>query len=106
LYYVKSEDSGLWVIPVRGGAERMILESVIQRCFVVTEDGIYYIPKAGQEGVTSIDFHEFATGKKHKIAAIKHDVFEGMTVSPDRETILFSVVSRSGSNLMVVENFH
>jgi Tol biopolymer transport system component len=106
LYYIKGDDSGLWALPVRGGTEKLLLESVIQRAFVVFEDGIYYVPKAGPEGSSSVNLYEFATGKVHEIARINLDVFEGMTVSPDRKTILFSALNRTGSNVMVAENFH
>jgi Tol biopolymer transport system component len=106
LFYVKSEDSGLWSIPVTGGPEKLLLASVIQRAFAVTADGIYYVPKPESEGLMLVNFHDFATGKERKMARVTQDIYGGLTVSPDGKNILVPVVSRSGSNLMVVENFH
>jgi len=106
LYYIKSDDSALWVLPVQGGAEKLLLPSVIERAFVVMEEGIYYVPKAGPDGFTVVNFYDLATGKTREIARVSLHVFEGMTVSPDRKSILLPVLSRTGSNVMVVENFH
>ena len=105
LYYVKSDDSGLWTMPVDGGSETLLIDSVSQRAFVVGADGIYYIPNARPDGSTSLMFHDFATAANREITRIDQPVFEGLTVSPDEKTILFPVVSRSTSNIMLVENF-
>ena len=48
LYYTKNIDnnddlSGLWELPIRGGDERLVLESLSSRSFDVTGQGIYYI---------------------------------------------------------------
>ncbi len=108
LYYTKGSDSvpdqELWVLPLRGGAEKKVLESVWLRAFVVTEDGIYYIQAPGIDGNASVRFRSFATSQDEEIARIKHP-FQGLTVSPDRKTILFSANVRSGGNVMVVDNF-
>jgi hypothetical protein len=34
------------------------------------------------------------------------DAEQGLTVAPDRKTILFTAALQNGSNLMVVDNFH
>jgi hypothetical protein len=72
-----------------------------ERAFVAVADGIYYIPSPGPDGAGSVNFYEFASGKKHLIAPPKREIFGSMTVSPDRKTILFSVLSRTGSNVML-----
>jgi Tol biopolymer transport system component/DNA-binding winged helix-turn-helix (wHTH) protein len=109
LYYTKNLDnnddlSGLWELPLRGGEERLVLESLSSRSFDVTEDGIYYISPPAVDGTSSVQFHNFAGGPDQKIAPLK-DYPWGLTVSPDRKTFLFSARSRAGSNVMVVENF-
>jgi hypothetical protein len=85
----------------------LILESVGSRAFTVKENGIYYVstPSAGDNA--SVRFLDFATGKSHEVISINGFVggFGGLTVSPDRETMLFAVTARTGSNVMVVENF-
>ena len=109
LYYTKSLDyepsSGLWAVPVKGGEERKILEFVYQRAFFVAENGIYYVPRPGRDGGTTINFRDVGTGKAREIAHLKMRCSGTLTVSPDRKSILLSVVARSGANVMVVENF-
>jgi hypothetical protein len=85
----------------------LILESVGSRAFAVKENGIYYVstPLAGSNG--SVRFLDLATGKSHEVISIKDFAggYGGLTVSPDRDTVLFAVSARTGSNVMVVENF-
>ena len=43
LYYEKYLSPGLWRLPLRGGEEKRVLESVLRRNFAVVDDGIYYM---------------------------------------------------------------
>ncbi len=101
LYYTKEGRPGLWELPVRGGKERLLLNADIGMEFAVTKDGIYYLPVASK----SVRLHRFATGKEDAIALLNVDEAEGLTVSPDRKTILFSAALRHGGNVMIVDNF-
>jgi hypothetical protein len=47
---------------------------------------------------------EFATGALKQIATTK-GLFVGLTISPDRRSILYSQFDQPGSDLMLVENF-
>jgi Tol biopolymer transport system component len=110
LYYTKNLDSldyesGLWTRSIRGGQERLVLESVCCRTFSVMEDGIYYIPVPGPGKSASLRFYDFAAGKNREVAAIQEYVREGATVSPDRKTFLFGAATQIGSNVMIVDNF-
>ena len=71
----------------------------------MTEEGIYYFAPSKPDGSTSLRLHSIATGKDMEIASINQVIANGMTVSPDRKTILFSTFVRSGGNLMIVDNF-
>jgi Tol biopolymer transport system component len=102
LYYTKEGRPGLWERPVRGGEEKLLLNADVGMEFAVTKDGIYYLPIASK----SMRVHRFATGKEDEIALLNVDEAEGLTVSPDRKTILFSAALRHGSNVMIVDNFH
>lgn len=111
LYYTKNLDgrdglSDLWTLPAHGGEEQLIVKSIVSRPFDVREDGIYYFfGTLGAGGSASVRFHDFATGKEQEIAPIKNGA-GWLAVSPDRKTFLFSVWSRIGANIMVVDNFH
>ncbi len=95
---------GLWVLPLGGGDEKQVLESVWYRAFVVMDDGIFYIPAPGAKG-SSVRFRSFATGEDKEISPIGQPTFQGLSVSPDRKTILFAAEVQTGSNIMVVDNF-
>jgi hypothetical protein len=107
LYYTKAngDPAALWAIPLSGGNERRVLESVASRAFVVRDDGIYYVSPPSEDGGASAAFYDFATGESRQITSFKENFAGGMTVSPDRETMLLSVFGRTGSNVMVVDNF-
>jgi Tol biopolymer transport system component len=110
LYYTKNIDdqeylSGLWALPLAGGDERLVLKSIGYRAFAVRRDGIYYISSPTANGSASVRFYDFATGKSREITSFKENFAGGLTVSPDRKTILFSVFARTGSNVMIVDNF-
>ncbi|HEY6991097.1 MAG TPA: winged helix-turn-helix domain-containing protein [Bryobacteraceae bacterium] len=112
LYYTKNLDdrdgpSALWQLPTGGGEERLVLPSVGGRSFAVREDGIYYVQPTAAGGNVSIRFLDFATGQSREIAPVDESarLFGGLTVSPDRNTILFATAARTGSNVMVVDNF-
>ena len=81
------------------------MESIIGRSFAVVDEGVYYFVPNKPDGSASLRLHSIATGKNVEIATINQPIANGMTASPDRKTILFSTVVRSGSNLMIVDNF-
>ena len=104
MYYEKYLSHGLWMLPLGGGEEKKVLESVVRRNFAVVDDGIYYMPDPAADGSTTVRFRSFRTAQDKEIARVR-DVYEGLTVSPDRKTILFAAYARSGTNVMVVDNF-
>src|SRR5207237_2670103 len=83
--YYKNEDSPiLWTLPLTGGKETFVVDSVADRAFAVMEDGIYYLTQPRAEGGGSINFHRFATKKNEEILRFKERAFTlGLTVSPD-----------------------
>jgi hypothetical protein len=90
-------------MPAGGGEETRVLESINWPSdFEVTEDGIYFIP--GGAGST-IQFLRLSTGKIEPVATIGKAMAVGVTLSPDRRTLLFAVREQGDSDLMLVENF-
>ena len=75
------------------------------RAFSLVNDRIYFIPEPGADGEHSIQFLSFATGKVKTVAPISESPEEGLAVSPDGRSLLFSQFDESGSDLMLVENF-
>ena len=104
IYYDK--DDGIWRVPTSGGTESQVIDSVHpERGWVVVEDGIYFISKPNEKGVSHIRFKDLSTGSVRTIAPIKGKPSWGLTVSPDRRTFLYTQSEESGSDLMLVENF-
>jgi serine/threonine protein kinase len=107
LYYTKSATgvAPLYAQPLAGGAERQVLDQVTNRGFVVLEDGIYYLASMGAER-NELRFLEFATDRSRVISSIPGQLSLGLSVSQDRQTFLFTKVTSTGSDLMLIENFH
>ena len=97
-------DKGLWRIPADGGSEQKIIDSLSTPWnYQVTEEGIYYI--SGEVPNVSISFLRFATGETQTLAKLDKHYGWGMSVSPDRRTILFTQLDRDAIDLELVENF-
>jgi eukaryotic-like serine/threonine-protein kinase len=108
LYYDKGfpDTYGIWRIPTSGGAETQFIDVLPPTGgWVVFADGIYYISKPDEKGVSYIRFKDFATRSDRAIVPIEGRVSWGLAVSPDRRTFLYSLSDESGSDLMLVENF-
>jgi hypothetical protein len=92
----------VWKIPVAGGEETKVLDSVEQSGCTVTQAGIYF---RTVQDASELCLYEFATGKVKKIMKMESGSLGGMAVSPDARTILYPRSERSSSDLMLVENF-
>jgi Tol biopolymer transport system component len=106
LFYTKPQTPGIWSLDLETGEEQLVLPSGGgEREFAVMPDGIYYLTPPRPDGIRSVRFHRFATGKEEEIASINVETFEGLAVSPDRHAILFTAAVQFASNVMVVDNF-
>jgi eukaryotic-like serine/threonine-protein kinase len=108
LYYTKGLfNTSLWRVPVEGGQTSKVLDGLSQYENLAIEDtGVYFVPSRRATGSSSIQFLSFGTGKTLPVAAFENPIPGGIAVSPDGHSILYSNLERSGSELMLVENFH
>ncbi len=116
LYYIKDQmpewETSLWRMPIQGGRDEKVLESVMVS-FVVVEEGIYFIsqthPTLGPHPSsldTYLQFYRFETREKAVIAEIQMAwKAQGLSVSPDGRSFLFSDSVREGSDLVMLEDF-
>ncbi len=106
LYYAKENGpTSLWKVPVVGGEEVQVLDSLyFWSNFQVVHEGIYYVPRPVSPSEYRIEFYRFADGKTQAVATVDKDPF-GITVSPDRRAMLVALTESRGSDLMLVENF-
>jgi Tol biopolymer transport system component len=105
LYYLKTPSPGLlFARLLAGGPERQIIpDSVRARGFVPVADGIYYIGQ-GEGRTSALKFYNQAARRSQVLTTIEGSLTLGLTVSPDRKTVLFSM-GRRASDLMLIENF-
>jgi len=108
LYYLKDGDefTRLWKVPVEGGEETQVLESVCCLNFAVVDGGIYFIPDPHGQEHSSVQFLSFATSKVLTIATLTGLAAYGSSVSPDGQWLLYSQYSEhQGADLWMVDNF-
>jgi Tol biopolymer transport system component len=104
LYYAKG--SRIWKVALGGGEETQVSEAPLSYgCnFVVVEDGLYFVSATVFASPGILYFFNFATGALKPIATIKIWSL-GLSISPDRRSILYSQIDQANSDLMLVENF-
>jgi Tol biopolymer transport system component len=108
LYYTKGLGStSLWKVPVSGGEAYKVVEDLSAFMNVaMTATGVYFVSVERPTGLHSIKILKFATNKVSTIATLEKSTIWGIAVSRDGEWILYSPEQQSGSELMLVENFH
>jgi Tol biopolymer transport system component len=105
LFYTKAASSPLFAKPLSGGAERQLLDWVSLPAFVPVDDGIYYIGRRAANRQYPLQFFQFSNQTSKVLTNIDGEINYGLTVSPDRMDILFTKSVKSGSDLMMIENF-
>jgi Tol biopolymer transport system component len=112
VYYAKGPTTaGLWRVPVDGGAETKVMDD-LQVSFwgqwAATDAGIYFMSSRSKDQ-GGIQFFSFVTGKvKHIFTPEKppDPWTDGLAVSPDGRTILYTQVDQRTTNIMLAEHFH
>jgi hypothetical protein len=79
------------------------LEGVVQFSFTMFDRGICYIDQPSEE--TRLQFYDLATGRSTTVVRNLGEVAQGLTVSPDGRTILYTRMAAPVNDLMLVENF-
>jgi Tol biopolymer transport system component len=106
LFYTKaSVNSPLFARLLSGGGEHQLLAWVSLRAFVPVQDGIYYIGRRNDNGQYPLQFFQFSSQTSRALTTIDGLVYSGLSVSPDRTSILFGKTAKFGADLMMIENF-
>jgi serine/threonine protein kinase len=110
LLFTKTEGtSPLYAMPASGGDEKRLLDCVMSRALAVTAPNqLFYL--GCTEGAAPVVLHkrDLSTGRDEILGTIEkgpRNVFLGLAVSPDGNTILYARFSGDGSDLMMLENF-
>ena len=108
VYYAKDTNfpTAIWRVPVDGGEEERVLSGLTYTTnFAVIETGIYLLsPKQGRNG-TTLEFYDFASGKRKTVTTFDKRHSVGIALSPDQRYLLYSIVDRESTNLMLVDGF-
>jgi Tol biopolymer transport system component/DNA-binding winged helix-turn-helix (wHTH) protein len=108
LYYAKEQTSpsSIWRVPVNSGAEVHVVDGLSYSInFAVGERGLYFVAVGDTDNKPSVDFFDFATGKRSTLVRLDKPHWFGMTLSPDERSLVFSLVDSAGSNVMLVDRF-
>jgi Tol biopolymer transport system component len=108
LYYAKHEGSptSIWRVSVAGGEEKLIVDGLSYALnFVAADRGLYFLAAGDTPYKNSIDFFEYATGKRITLLNLAKQYWYGMALSPDRKSLLYSMIDSAGSSLMLVDDF-
>ena len=104
LFFKRSSfDSPLLALPIAGGPERQVVDCVRYFGFAVGRAGVYHLG-CGTGGKVPLFLLDAATGRDQLLGQLEKPG-EGLTVSPDGKTILYSKIVREGADLMMIEDF-
>ena len=110
LYYTKGDEPGIWRVAVSGGEETPVIEefpNYLAGYWDLVDDGIYFVDDKTSPYPT-IRFFDFADRRKTSVATLAGPAVPwagGLTVSPDRRSIVYTQSTYTRSEIMLVENF-
>jgi eukaryotic-like serine/threonine-protein kinase len=102
IYYLRP--GGIWCVPVDGGAEHEVFKSDIEPGTLdVNRFGIYFNAPSIVTTNGDLMFYPFPNGPVTKVAGVA--LRYGLSASPDGRWLVYTKLTSTGSDLMLVENF-
>jgi hypothetical protein len=90
---------------VKGGKESLVISPINNlRNFAVVKDGIYYEQNRSRREL-EILFYRFSDQRSQKVADVGRTGFEGLSVAPGGDWLLFSTLEEHPGNLWLVKDF-
>jgi len=112
LYFTKGRtQTGLWCMPVDGGAESAVVGGVHSSFWGVANDGIFFVDyhaDAARTAHKSVKFFSFETRQVKDVASIDKEISNAspaFSVTRDARSILWTQIDQRGAQLILVENF-
>lgn len=104
VYFTRNQQ--LWKMPTRGGNETLVLASMLDNNYAVVKRAIYFLKSAPSDATLQLQFLDFATHAIRNIGAVPGPSADEVSVSPDERWLLYATSGGTGSELMLIENFH
>ena len=109
LYYAKGASvPGIWRIPTSGGEEVEIISSLDAGhwgYWAVVENGIYYLDTKAKPAIVFFNANTHRTTRVFDLENRPATQAPGLTISPDKKTILYTQLDALSREIMLVENF-
>jgi Tol biopolymer transport system component len=112
IYYTKVPETGpgLWSVPISGGEETLVLDSVRFGYWAMVRKGIYFIDfNALKDEPRPVKFLNFQDRQVKHIGTVEQNVDwnnnPGFAVSPDSRWLLYSSLESTEGDLMLVDNY-
>jgi Tol biopolymer transport system component len=91
-------------IPVTGGEETPVLDTVGERAWAVADQGIWFLWPAGPSR-TELRFFSSDTHRVSTVATIAKPATAGLDLSADGRTLLYGQIESQRSEIILVEGF-
>ncbi|HTV09735.1 MAG TPA: winged helix-turn-helix domain-containing protein [Candidatus Aquilonibacter sp.] len=101
---LRADSGSLWRMPIAGGSEEQLADSLYRANYAIARSGIYYMTHAGKSGDSTLRFYDFATGTTRTLLQIGWPEY-GLDVSPDGRYLVYAQLDDPASNLMLIEHF-
>ncbi|MGA1982547.1 MAG: LpqB family beta-propeller domain-containing protein [Acidobacteriaceae bacterium] len=101
---LRADSGSIWRMPVSGGPEEQLADSLYRVNYAVAKRGIYYMTHADEAGNSTLKFYAFATGATSTVLAMGRPEY-GLDVSPDGRYLVYAQLDDPASDLMLIENF-
>jgi len=102
-------ESSLWKVPVEGGPETLVMETIHSGYWCLTQNGMCYLDTTGREDLPfPIEFLDFGSGKKRMLTQLRVEPQWNLTsisASRDGRWLVFPDRERMQRDLILVENF-
>ena len=111
LCYSRYQTHGLWCAPIAGGAERQILNTVLQGSWTIGPGGIYYFEASKEpDAPKAVKFYNFETCQSTRIGTVAPTVLENnsgttTSVSHDGRWLVYTDSVNRDADLMLVDHF-
>ena len=105
LYYTRGDRETLWLSPVAVRQPTKLGDFSINNSeFVLGHEGIYFLDTTGTETGASLKYLDLGSRVVTTIMQISRRPAQGLSLSPNGRTLLWSQVERDSSDLMFADN--